>query len=1148
MIQLINKRNPSSTMQKQSIYKTTLILALLFGQVFVGLAQNQLDDGRTIATKIADLLNRFPATNAQNLETAMQQMEDLGEEGISQMAGMLKPGANNEKLEYALAGFAFYASNPEQADLARMAVQAFGKALDKVQDPESKHFLLTQFKWIAKEDAVPYVEPYLQDERLSGIAARIMANIGSSSAERALILALGSAENEALQMNFIEALGDFGSQEALEEITDFVDAPDPSVTKVSLYALANIADPGSAKTLYAAAESAGFTYDPSNAAALYLRYIDNLGEKGHTKTAFKLANKLHKKTNTEAHFHTKAGALGLMVKFNPDKASKWLTRAALEEQFRYRGTALKLLSDESLLAELDLWKKTLEKGPTEVQAAIIQRMGDVKNEEVALAISPYLDSEAETVRMAAIAAVVSSGENLALETLLDKLGTAGEAETEALLTALKSMDGDNVTAAFASRITEASSENKILLLELLASRAAEDQIEVVLNAAESSESTVKEAALTALSAMASPEDLDQLVGLLRNESSPANLQKIQEAIIVANAQKGDIVSETSWAMDLLPELDLDKQMYLYKVLAKTGGEMALDKLQDIYENGNDRQKQAVVAALNEAADARATTPLLHIARNSENSTQKEDALMGYIRLVPSVESPDAQKILMLRNALELAEKNETILAALDQIGNYPTFQALLVAADYQEEAAFQQSAARAIMNIVLNNETIYGDKVRQIVERTIEVISGQDSQYYKTSLQKYLDEMPEGKGYYSMFNGENLDGWKGVFSNPIQRAAMTEREFNREQTKANEMMEKGWKAEDGLLVFLGEGQNIAATKDYGDFEMFVDWKITEEGDAGIYLRGTPQVQIWDPARTDVGAEVGSGGLYNNQKYPSKPLKVADNPVGEWNTFHIKMQGEKVTVYLNGELVVDEVPLENYWDREQALFPEGQIELQAHGTYVAYRDIYIRELIGAPKFELSEEEKNEGFEVLFDGTNLDKWTGNKTDYVAENGVLAIYPGRGGQGNLLTEKEYADFEFRFAFKLTPGANNGLGIRAPLEGDAAYAGMELQILDDTAEIYSELKPYQYHGSLYGVAAAEKGHLNPVGEWNHQRVIVKGDQIQVILNDNKILDVNIADAKENGTLDGREHPGLFREKGHIGFLGHGDIVYFKDIRVKEL
>ncbi|MDN3690685.1 family 16 glycoside hydrolase [Cyclobacterium jeungdonense] len=1136
-------------MQRYSLLKVALVLCLAIGQVFYSQAQNQLDEGRTTATKIADLLNRFPAADAQALQNAMNQMEDLGQTGITQMALMLKPGAANEQLEYALAGFAFYASHPSRENLARMAVQAYGKALDQVENPEAKNFLLTQLKWIGKEDAVPYVEAYLQDDRLSGTAARVMANIGSESAERALILALGATEADDKKASFIEALGNFNSPESVEEITPYAASANTELKKVALFALSNQADPASAKTLYAAAEMADFTYDPSNASGLYLRYIANLEANGEGKKAFKLAKKVYKKTATDNQYHTKAAALGLMVQIQPVKSQDLLMKASLDDHPKFRGSALKLVADDALISNLDDWKKTLDRGSAEAKAAIIRRMGNVKNPAIAQVLLPYLDSSDPEVRTATIAAVVSAGDDLALDALLDRLETTNtDSELEALTTALETMKGSQVPAAIAGRIPEASPEKKTLLINLLASRAAEDQIEAVFDAAAENEPAVKEAALTALSEMATPQDLDRLVALLKEESSPDNLDKIQEAIIVANAQKGNQATETRWAMDLLPQLPDNKQAYLYKVLAKTGGKVALDKLKDIYEKGNAGRQQAVVTALNQAEDPSATGALLDIARQASSDALRENALMGYIRLVPSMDETDTQKVLMLRNALELAESDETVLAALGQLGNYPTFQALLVAGEYQEKAAYQQAAARAVMNIVLNNDDIYGEKARNIVGKTIEVISGQDSQYYKTSLQKYLDEMPEGNGFYSLFNGENLDGWKGVFSNPIKRSEMNERILSREQAKADEIMENGWKAEDGLLIFTGEGQNIATTKDFGDFELFVDWKITEDGDAGLYLRGTPQVQIWDTARTDVGAEVGSGGLYNNQTYPSKPLKVADNPVGEWNTFHIRMQGEKVTVYLNGELVVDEVPLENYWDREQSIFSEGQIELQAHGTYVAYRDIYIRELTGAPKFELSEEEKDAGFEVLFDGTDLDKWTGNKTDYVVDNGVLAIYPDRGGQGNLMTEKEYSDFVFRFEFKLTPGANNGLGIRAPLEGDAAYAGMELQILDDTAEIYSQLKEYQYHGSLYGIAAATKGHQNPVGEWNYQEVIVNGDRIQVILNGTEILDVDIAEAKENGTLDGREHPGLSREKGHIGFLGHGDVVFFKNIRVKEL
>jgi len=341
--------------------------------------------------------------------------------------------------------------------------------------------------------------------------------------------------------------------------------------------------------------------------------------------------------------------------------------------------------------------------------------------------------------------------------------------------------------------------------------------------------------------------------------------------------------------------------------------------------------------------------------------------------------------------------------------------------------------------------------------------------------------------------------------------------------------------------------NLCYIKEYGDFELLVDWRITKKGDSGIYLRGTPQIQIWDTSRVESGAQVGSGGLYNNTKHERIPLIVADNLVDEWNTFRILMIGERVTVYLNGQLVVDNVIMENYWDRSIPIFKTGAIELQAHGSNLGFRDIYIREII-TPEYELPEEDKNEGFVALFNGRDLTGWVGNKTDYIVENGDIVIYPKMGGQGNLFTEKEYENFNFRFEFQLTPGANNGLGIRTPLEGDAAYVGMELQILDNKAPIYANLQQYQYHGSVYGVIPAKRGYLKPVGEWNYEEVIIKGSKIKVKLNGNIIVDGDIKEASKNGTIDNRDHPGLLQEKGHIGFLGHGSILRFRNIRIKEL
>jgi hypothetical protein len=190
----------------------------------------------------------------------------------------------------------------------------------------------------------------------------------------------------------------------------------------------------------------------------------------------------------------------------------------------------------------------------------------------------------------------------------------------------------------------------------------------------------------------------------------------------------------------------------------------------------------------------------------------------------------------------------------------------------------------------------------------------------------------------------------------------------------------------------------------------------------------------------------------------------------------------------------------------------------------------------------------GFVSLFDGKTLAGWqiVGQKgSGYVVENGVL-VCPADGG-GNLFTTKEYANFTLRFEFRLFDGSNNGIGIRSPLAGDAAYAGMEIQILDDGAQRYQgKIKPAQYHGSIYDVFPAKQGFKKPTGEWNSEEITAKGRLITVVLNGTKIVDANLDSVSDPAVL--KKHPGLARTSGHIGLLGHGTRVEFRNFRIQEL
>ena len=515
----------------------------------------------------------------------------------------------------------------------------------------------------------------------------------------------------------------------------------------------------------------------------------------------------------------------------------------------------------------------------------------------------------------------------------------------------------------------------------------------------------------------------------------------------------------------------------------------------------------------------------------------EEALRAFVRINGRAFANADQQVLRYRNALDLTQNLDTreqIYKGLAKCNSLAAMRTLYLGL---KEPNVKQIIVDGLAALYVANPAFQGQMTK---EWTLE----NQWQISDAAMRDQVMKSNPGRGFYTMYNSTDLRGWKGLVDNPVKRRKTSADTLAMKQIKADSIMRKGWMAQGEELHFTGHGDNLCSVKDYQDFELTIDWKIEKEGDAGLYLRGSPQVQIWDTALTRVGAQVGSGGLYNNQINPKNPLKVADNPVGEWNTFRVIMRGERVSVFLNGELVVDNVILENYWDRKIPIFIKDAIELQAHGNHIVYRNIYVKELTPQPVYTPEEV----GFEPLFDGSSLFNWTGNTTDYYPVNGELVVDPKRGGKGNLYTKKEYGDFHMKFDFQLTPGANNGLGIRTPLEGDAAYVGMELQILDNTSPIYAKLQPYQYHGSVYGIIPAKQGFLKPVGEWNEQEVIAEGNRIKVILNGEVITDGDIVQAIKDGTPDHKEHPGLLNKTGHIGFLGHGSPLKFRNIRIKEI
>jgi hypothetical protein len=415
-------------------------------------------------------------------------------------------------------------------------------------------------------------------------------------------------------------------------------------------------------------------------------------------------------------------------------------------------------------------------------------------------------------------------------------------------------------------------------------------------------------------------------------------------------------------------------------------------------------------------------------------------------------------------------------------------------------------------------------------------------------------QTPPPDGFTALFNERDLTGWWGATTeDPRRYMALPPKEFAKKRDASLADIRAHWRVENGELVNDGRGLYLTTDKYYGDFELRLEYKARPRGDSGVYLRGCPQVQIWDPMNSREfknGAQKGSGGLWNNSRgAPGKdPLVFADKPFGEWNSLRVIMIGSRVWVWLNEKQTVDGAILENYYDRKVPVPARGPIQLQTHGSEIRWRNISVREIGGDEAVRRLRERSGGGFRPVFNGKNLDGWAGATDAVRVVDGALVWQPKKG--GTLYTKEEFSDFTARLEVKLPPRANNGLAIRFPGRGNPAYDGMcELQILaeDYDKDGRNKIDPRQAYGSAYGMVAAHRGYQRPANEWNYQEVTVVGSTIKVELNGTPILNADLSSVTKfmgNKPLP----PGRTRTRGHFGFAGHHDAVLFRNVEVKPL
>ena len=1082
---------------------------------------------RTAETIVADALAQLPAQTPKAFDSLMQELAATGADGIRMMAAMLVPAAEgkNAPVEYAINGVVSYVTAAGREELAREIRAGLTDAVAASTDKPNQAFLLSQLQLCATAAEAPVFVKYAADEYLADYAVRGLISTPGTDGEILALIDASPAPDALLAYAAAE------KRLAAAEPALLKWAADPKTgtpTKEAVYnALAKCGTAASIAPLAAAAKADGYAFTKTDATGAYVALLARLAAAGNSKAV--AAAKALRKTGMPQN--VRAAGLGIVLGTDAKKQTPELLAALKDADRAYRCAALdyaNAFADEALYAAL---VKKLPSLSDAAQTDVVSWLGARHAASQSAAVVAAMSSPDDELALAAVRAAGKIGGQQALDALIAQLGGAHAKEASAALAAFNgkpnaafvaALDGDPATQANA--------------LKLVAKRRITTAADKVFALLGSGDKAVRTAAYDALAGVTTAGDFDRLCDLLDK------------------AQGDDVKALQAGLRNALAPAAPDMQ---YKLVA--GRMAAAPQKARYYPLLAQAATDEAIGALLKADDPKAAFAALLTVKNpvmidvlyelaGKNPDWTDAAISRYTDFATASDNTPMRKYQLYRKGLEANPSAKTQNKLLKALSRTPVFPALTLAMNYMDAPATAETAAMVVKTVAAKNPALGGETVAAALKKAQEVYAGlaksdADAGYAVDEIKGLMAKLPEAGFEPLSLEPENR---KAVVGNPETRKAMKPKALAKAQLEADAAMAQKWSLTDGILTAQANAPAIQFPKQYENFEMILDWKTP--GEAGIAVRAIPQIRL--------GGVSGTGMLADD-----KGVADADNRPGNWNTLYVKVVDDRITVFENDVKIVENAVMTNPDMPGEPVGICGCIELIAGAAPVEFRNVYVNELPSTPVFELSAEEAAEGFEVLFDGRSLHKWTGNTTNYVPLNGTIDVTAQYGGSGNLYTKKEYSDFVLRFEFRfIREGVNNGIGIRTPMGVDAAFEGMEIQILDHDAPIYKDIKNYQQHGSVYGVIAAKRVKFPPLGDWNVEEIRAVGDRITVTVNGEVILDGNIREAcqghcvgdpGEKGNhymIDHRNHPGLFNKSGHLGLLGHGAGIQFRNLRVLDL
>lgn len=888
----------------------------------------------------------------------------------------------------------------------------------------------------------------------------------------------------ARRVTIIKALGELRDPAAVNEIKKYAGDPDTVVRLEALFALANIGDPASLDILSQATEVSA-PFERAQATASLLRYAQRRAEAGDAAGCEAVCRKLMAERSAPVESNVPCAALSMLASIKGPEILRDLLAAMDIPNADLRGAARQLAAGIPGVSATRKWVKKMEKVSPEVRLEILAMLGDRDDKPAVKALIRALGDKDKHVRMIAAESLTRHGGVEALHALVERIERAQDAdEIVCLKDAILRVPGETVADEAAEAVPGASGLARAALLEIVGARRAESQAGVVLRETTSEDAAIRLAAISALANVGGGKDLSQAITLLLAAEEEKERAAAHRAVVALARKVTPAKARVAAISSAVSGASGDKKELLLRVFPDLGDDEALEAVVQETKSADTGVAEAALRVLTDWPQAEAGGPLLEVLANTGDAARHQLALGGIVRLASSKQLADEDRVWLCDQSLKAVTTSEEKRQILAALATVRSIDSLRTVSAFLEDPEVKSDGAQAAVAIAC----------------------------------------AKGK------EDTGLDGFEvaQILGKALAAAATAElRQQIQDHINTMPLPEE---------TNLARGKPVrASVPPRGEHvpERAVDGDLDQE--SAWIGDGTPAWLDVDLGTSAVIDRVHIFFFWDGERYYQYKIEVSPNGM-RWKT--VADGSANTTPATARGVLLRFPPVKARYVRVNLLKSSAE-----SGAPLVELRVYGENAVLTPP---STPVREEGFVSLFNGKDLHGWLGDTRGYVAQFGKLVCRESS--HMNLYTEKEYSDFVLRFDFKLTPGANNGVGIRTPFMGHAAYDGLEIQIQDDTAEEYQEQKPYQVHGSIYGVVPAETRAMKPVGEWNSQEIIANGRRITVNLNGTTILDADLDEASKNGTPDGKNHPGLKLSSGRIAFLGHGSHVEFRNIRIQEL